>query len=242
MGLKEILGDKKVTGVLLDNSEKIDADAVILSMGYSPNTSLAEKSGLKINERGFIKVDEYMRTDNPDVFAVGDCAEKRDFVTRKTSGIMLASTACAEARIAGMSLYKLSAVKTFGGTIAIFSTAIGNTGFGVAGLTENIARNEGFDIVSGSFEGIDKHPGTLPGTNKQMVKLIVARDSGIILGGGVIGGQSTGELINILGLAIQNKMTVNSLLTAQIGTHPLVTAPPTAYPIIKAAEVVSKKL
>ena len=241
-GVKEISGDKKATGVLLDNGETLDADAVILSMGYSPNTGLAEKTGIELNEKGFIRVDEYMRTENPDIFAVGDCAEKKDFFTRKTSGIMLASTACAEARIAGMSLYKLSVVKTFGGTIAIFATALGETGFGVAGLTEEMARKEGFDIVAGAFEGIDKHPGTLPNTNKQMVKLIAARDSGMILGGGVIGGPSTGELTNIIGFAIQNKMTINSLLTAQVGTHPLVTAPPTAYPLIKAAEVVSKKL
>ena len=242
VGVKEITGDKKARGVLLDNGEKLDADAVVLSIGYFPNTHLAKKAGVDLNEKGFISVDEYMRTKNPDIFAVGDCAEKKDFFTRKTSGIMLASTACAEARIAGMSLYKLSAVKTFGGTIAIFSTAIGETGFGVAGLTESMAKKEGFDIVTGLFEGVDKHPGTLPGTNKQMVKLIAARDSGIILGGGVIGGPSAGELTNILGLAIQNKMTINCLLTAQIGTHPLVTAPPTAYPVIKAAEVVSKKL
>lgn len=242
IGVKEIIGDKKASGVLLGNGEKLDADAVILSMGYKPNINLAKNAGLLINEKGFIKVDEYMRTDNPDIFAVGDCSEKKDFFTRKTSGIMLASTACAEARIAGMSLYKLSAVKTFGGTIAIFSTMIGNTGFGVAGLTEDVAGKEGFDIVTGDFEGIDKHPGSLPDTNKQMVKLIVARDSGIILGGEVVGGPSTGELTNILGLAIQNKMTVNCLLTSQVGTHPLGTAPPTAYPIIKAAEVVSKKL
>jgi NADPH-dependent 2,4-dienoyl-CoA reductase/sulfur reductase-like enzyme len=242
VGLKELLGEKKVTGVLLDNDEQIDADAVILSMGYLPNTSLAEKAGIKINNKGHIVVDEYMRTECSDIFAVGDCSEKRDFVTRKPNGVMLASTACAEARIAGMCLFQLCAVKTFGGTIAIFSTALGNTGFGVAGLTEDIARKEGFDIVVGSFQGIDKHPGTLPNVNQQMVKLIVSRDSGIVLGGGVIGGPSTGELVNIIGLAIQNKMTVNSLLTIQIGTHPLVTAAPTAYPIIKAAEVVSKKL
>jgi len=241
IGVKEILGEKKVTSVLLENGEKIDADAVIITMGYKPNTSLAEKAGIKLNERGFIIVDEYMRTECSDIFAVGDCSEKRDFVTRKLNSIMLASTACAEARIAGMSLYQLCAVKTFNGTIAIFSTALGNTGFGIAGLTENIALKEGFDIVKGSFEGIDKHPGTLSNTNKQMVKLIASRESGIILGGGVIGGPSTGELINIIGLAIQNKMTVNSLLTSQIGTHPLVTAPPTAYPIIKAAEAVLKK-
>ncbi|MEA2005502.1 MAG: FAD-dependent oxidoreductase [Acidobacteriota bacterium] len=242
VGVKEILGDKKVSGVLLNNGEKLEADAVILSVGYRPNISLAEKSGIKINEIGFIKVDEYMRTDNPDIFAVGDCAGKRDFLSRKLSGVMLASTACAEARIAAMNLYKLSSVKAFSGTIAVFSTALGEIGFGAAGLTENQAVKEGFDIVSGTFEGIDKHPGTLLGTHKQMVKLIVARESGTILGGEVIGGPSTGELLNLIGVVIQNRMTVDSILTAQIGTHPLLTAPPTAYPLIKAAEVVAKKI
>jgi pyruvate/2-oxoglutarate dehydrogenase complex dihydrolipoamide dehydrogenase (E3) component len=242
VGVKEILGDKRVTGVLLNNGEKIEADAVILSMGYRTNTSLAEKSGVKINKMGFIEVDEYMRTDNPDIFAVGDCAGKRDFVTGKPSGVMLASTACAEARIAGMNLYKLSSVKALSGTIAIFSTALGETGFGAAGLTENQAVKEGFDIVTGTFEGVDKHPGTLPETHKQMVKLIAARESGVLLGGEVMGGPSTGELVNLIGLAIQNRMSVDSILTTQIGTHPLLTGPPTEYPIIKAAEVISKKI
>ncbi|MFC1944539.1 FAD-dependent oxidoreductase [Chloroflexota bacterium] len=240
-GIKEIVGDSKVTGVLLNDGEEIDADAVILSIGYQPNTALAEKSGIEINEKGFIRVNEYMRTDDPDILAVGDCAEKRSFVTRTQRNIMLASTACAEARIAGMNLYKLSTVKTFGGTIAIFCTAIGDTAFGAAGVTESLAKERGFDVLTGTFQGIDKHPGTLPSTKKQVVKLIVAQESGVILGGEVIGGASTGELTNLIGFAIQNRMTVNTILTAQIGTHPMLTAPPTAYPLIKAAEIVAKK-
>ncbi|MDG6219228.1 MAG: FAD-dependent oxidoreductase, partial [Candidatus Thermoplasmatota archaeon] len=236
VGVKEILGDKTATSVFLENGEKLVADAVVLSMGYYPNTELANSAGVSINDKGFIKVDEYMRTDTYDIFAVGDCAEKRDFITRKLNTVMLASTACAEARIAGMNLFRLSAVKTFSGTIAIFSTALGKTGFGVAGITEKIAHDENFDIVTGTFEGVDKHPGSLASVHKQFVKLIVARESGLILGGGVVGGSSAGELTNIIGFAIQNKMTANALLTAQIGTHPLTTAPPTAYPLIKAAE------
>jgi NADPH-dependent 2,4-dienoyl-CoA reductase/sulfur reductase-like enzyme len=239
-GIKEILGNKKVTGILLNSSDKLEAEAVILAMGYRPNTALAKQSGIETNGKGFIPVDEYMRTDNTDIFAVGDCAEKKSFITRTTRNIMLASTACAEARIAAMNLYRLSVVKTFGGTIAIYSTVIGDTAYGVAGVTESIAQERGFNIITGSFEGIDKHPGTLPGTHKQLVKLIVARESGVIIGGQVIGGASTGELINLIGLAIENRMTINSILTAQIGTHPLLTAPPTAYPLIKAAEVVAK--
>jgi pyruvate/2-oxoglutarate dehydrogenase complex dihydrolipoamide dehydrogenase (E3) component len=212
--------------VLLGDGEKIEADVVILAMGYRPNTELAQKSGVKINERGFIKVDGYMRTENPDVFAIGDCAEKWDFITRKPSAVMLASAAVAEARIAGMNLFMRRSVKTFGGTIAIFSTAIGDIAFAAAGLTESAARKEGFDIAIATFEGIDKHPGTLTSTHKQKVKLIVAKRPGVIIGGEVIGGASTGELINIIGLAIQNKMT---------------TAPPTAYPFIKCAELIVEK-
>lgn len=241
-GIKEILGNgKKVTGVLLNNGKILGTDAVILSMGYTPNTILAKEAGIKLNEKDSIKVDEYMRTDDPDIFAVGDCAEKRDFVTRKLSTTMLASTACAEARIAGMNLYKLCTLKTFSGTIAIFSTIIGETGFGVAGLTEKQARDEKFDIVTGTFEGMDKHPGKLPNTHKQIVKLIVAKESGVILGGEVIGGFSTGELINVIGFAIENRMNINSILISQIGTHPMLTASPAAYPLIKAAEIVNER-
>jgi pyruvate/2-oxoglutarate dehydrogenase complex dihydrolipoamide dehydrogenase (E3) component len=141
-----------------------------------------------------------------------------------------------------MNVYKLSGVKTFNSTIAIFSTAIGDIGFGAAGLTEQQAKKEGFDIITGTFEGIDKHPGSLPGTQKQTVKLIASRECGIILGGEVISGLSAGELINLIGLAIQNRMNVTSILTSQIGTHPMMTSPPTAYPLIEAAEGIAKKM
>ena len=242
VSVKEIQGKGKVKAVVLEGGKKIEADTVILTLGYDPNVKLAEESGIHLALSGFIRVDEYMRTNDPNIFAVGDCAEKRDFVTRKPKNIMLASTACAEARIAGMNLYKLSAIKTFSGTISIFSTAIGDTGIGVAGLTESIARGEGFDIVTGKFEGIDRHPGTLKDAHKQYVKLIVGKESGVILGGEVSGGLSVGELTNTIGIIIENRMPINALLTAQIGTHPLLTASPAGYPLIKAAEDASSKI
>jgi pyruvate/2-oxoglutarate dehydrogenase complex dihydrolipoamide dehydrogenase (E3) component len=241
VGVQELSGDKKVEKVLLENGEIIDADAVVLSIGYHPNTKLSIESGITTSEEGCIKVDEYMRTECADVFAVGDCAQKYDFITRKPCCTMLASTACAEARIAGLNLFKLCAIKTFSGTISIFSTMIGDTAFGVAGITETQARKEGFDVVTGEFEGIDKHPGSLPRTKKQFVKLVVGKESGIILGGEVIGGFSVGELTNVIGMIIQNRMDINALLTSQIGTHPLLTASPAGYPLLKAAANVAIK-
>jgi pyruvate/2-oxoglutarate dehydrogenase complex dihydrolipoamide dehydrogenase (E3) component len=241
-GIKEIAGKDKVESVILENGDTLEADAVILTVGYKPNVELARKADIYVDESGFIAVDEYMRTHVKDVFAVGDCAQKRDFVTRARVSTMLASTACAEARIAGMNLFNLNVVKTFSGTIAIYSTAVGNTGFGTAGITEARAKEEGIDAITGTFEGVDRHPGNLPDAHKQLVKLIAARQSGVIIGGEVIGGLSAGELTNVLGLIIQNRMTVNSLLTSQIGTHPCLTASPAGYPLIKAAEQIAFKM
>jgi len=241
-GIKEILGKNKVESVKLENGDILETDAVILTVGYKPNVELARKSDIYVDESGFIAVDEYMRTHVKDIFAVGDCAQKRDFVTRARVSTMLASTACAEARIAGMNLFNLNVVKTFSGTIAIYATAIGNTGFGTAGLTEARAKAEGIDSITGTFEGVDRHPGNLPDSHKQLVKLIAARQSGVIIGGEVIGGLSAGELTNVIGLAIQNRMSVNSLLTSQIGTHPCLTASPAGYPLIKAAELIAGKM
>jgi len=241
-GIKEIVGNTKVEAVKLENGELIESDAVILTVGYKPNTKLARESEIYVDESGFIAVDEYMRTHVKDIFAIGDCAQKRDFVTRARVSTMLASTACAEARIAGMNLFNLNVVKTFSGTIAIYSTAIGDTGFGTAGITEARAKEEGIDSITGTFEGMDRHPGNLPDAHKQLVKLIAARQSGVIIGGEVIGGSSAGELTNVIGLVIQNRMSVNSLLTSQIGTHPCLTASPAGYPLIKAAEIIHGKM
>jgi len=240
-GIKKVIGNRKVEFIELENGQKLEMDAVVLSMGYKPNTELAKKSGIQIDEDSFIAVDEYMRTHTKDIFAIGDCAQKRDFVTRRRVPTMLASTACAEARIAGMNLFNLHVVKTFSGTIAIYSTALDNTGFGTAGLTEQRAKEEDIEVVTGFFEGVDRHPGNLPGAHKQIVKLIAAKNSGVIIGGEVIGGLEAGELTNVIGLAIQNRMSVNSLLTMQVGTHPCLTASPAAYPLIKAAEIIANK-
>jgi len=128
---KKIEGVKKVVivgtgfiGVELDNGEKIYGDVVIMAAGYHPNVALAKKAGLRIGKKGGIWVDEYMRTEAEDVFAVGDCASKQHFLTRKTIGLMLASTSTAEARVAAISLYKIEYIKGFSGTISIFSTVL----------------------------------------------------------------------------------------------------------------------
>lgn len=232
----KILGENgKVSGVKLKNGEVIKADRVILAIGYKPNVALAKDCGLQIGVYGGIVTDEYLRTSEPDIYAVGDCVEHRDFFTRKQSKLMLASTGASEARIAGMNLYNLKVIRQTKGSIAIFSTSLNDISIGAAGLTEMQANKEGFQIIVGRNVGVDHHPAKLPETSSQIVKLIFSKGSGVILGAQIIGGQSTGEMINILGLAIQKNMTASELATMQYGTQPMLTAGPGNYPIVLAA-------
>lgn len=232
----KILGENgNVSGVKLKSGEVIKADRVILAIGYKPNVCLAKDCGLKIGIYGGIVTDEYLRTNKDDIYAVGDCVEHRDFFTRKQSKLMLASTGASEARIAGMNLYDLRVIRQTKGSIAIFSTSLDDISIGAAGLTEMQANTEGFQIIVGRNVGVDHHPALLPNTSKQIVKLIFSKGSGVILGAQIIGGHSTGEMINILGLAIQKNMTASELAIMQYGTQPMLTAGPGNYPIVLAA-------
>ncbi len=235
--VKEIVGNGKVEKVILENGE-VKTDIVILSTGYKPRTILAESAGLEIGKTGAIATDHYLETSVKDVYAVGDCAEHRCFLTGKPTKIMLASTATYDARIAGANLYEKRVLREIKGTIGVFSTSIEGLSLGSAGYNEEIAKKLGFDVVVGKAEAPDRHPGSFSDTSKITLKLIFSKKTGKLIGGEVAGGKSIGEMVNIIGLAIQKGVDAEELATMQIGTHPLLTSAPTVYPLVTAAEKV----
>lgn len=239
--VKKITGKGRVESVEMEN-RKIPADLVILSIGAKPETGLAGEAGIKLGKYGGIKVNKYMETSSRDVFAIGDCAETRCLLTKKHIPIMLASTACHEARIAASNLYRKSDSIKNDGTLAVFSTFLDGLAVGIAGLNEKNAEDKGLDIVTGTAEAPDHHPGTLPGTRTMKAKLIFSRSSGKLLGGQVMGPKGVGEMINILALAIQQETNIYAFDTLQIATHPLLTAAPTVYPLITAAQSALMKM
>ncbi len=111
-----------------------------------------------------------------------------------------------------------------------------------AGLNENHGKENNIDFVYSEFSDFDMHPGKFSNTSSLTVKLFASPTDGSILGGEVWGGKSTGEIINIIGMAIQKNVTVFELVSYQIGTHPLLTSAPTKYVLIKAAEGIITKL
>lgn len=239
--VEAILGNRGVSAVRLADGQELKADMVIIGVGARPNVELAKRAGLQIGPTGAIAVDRFMRTvTDPDIFACGDCAEKYSFFSGKPSRTMLASIAGAEGRIVGANLFDTRYRNC--GEVGIFSTIVGERAFGCAGLTEAMARQEGYDVVVGEATATDRHPGSMPGAASTKVKLIFSRDNGLLLGGGVSGGRGVGEITNIIGACIQHMMTAYEVSLLQMGTHPALTASPIVYQLVNAAELAVKAM
>ena len=156
----EIAGNGAVEAVKLASGKILAADMVILGIGAIANTDLAESAGLDLGPTGGIKVNKYMRTVDPDIFACGDCADKFSFFDGSPSYLKLASIATMEARIAGINLYKIR--RRNSGVVGCFSTALNSQAFAAAGITESAAKGRCCDVVTGASEGVNRHPGLMP--------------------------------------------------------------------------------
>ena len=234
--VKEFTGGTSVESVRLNNGSSIEADLVLSAVGYTPRTELASKAGLQLTHNGTIRVDRYMRTEKKDVYAIGDCSQTSGFITGRTDNIMLASTATAEARILGYNLFRIGLLRNFPGTLSVFSTELNGYVFASAGAIEQTAREANVEFVVGRFEDVDRHPGSMPGAKKVIIKIIVSPENGGIIGAEMYGGKSVGEMINLVALAIQKHVTVYEMISFQTGTHPLLTTAPTKYTLVKACE------
>ncbi len=232
--VEAILGDEKVQKVRLSTGEELTADLVLVAIGVAPNTELAEQAGLRLGHQRAVWVDQYMRTSDKTIFAVGDCAEKTSFFTRQPVAFRLASVAAREGSIAGANLFQLR--RRNEGTIGTFSTTIGDHAMCAAGLTEKAARDAMYEPIVGIAMGPDKHPASMPKTTEMKVKLVFDKATGELLGGQVCCGPTSGEVANILAAMIQKRMTMEEIATFQMGTHPALTGSPITYQIANAAE------
>jgi len=230
----EITGNEQVTGVRLADGTEIPAEVVLISAGVRPNVELAVKAGLRADPSTGIWVNRHLQTEDPNIFACGDCAAKTSFFRGTPSFIRLASVAATEARIAAANLYHLRRENV--GVIGVVSTKVGRFAFSAAGLTEKAARQEGYSVLTAEAVSPNRHPKVMPGMVETKVKLIFERTSGIILGGQIMGGESTGEMANLVATCILHRMTHHQIASFQVGTHPELTAAPLNYPVVMAAE------
>lgn len=234
--LDEIAGGKSVSSVI-SGGAKYSTDMVVMATGTMPETKLARDAGLKLGATGGIKVDQYLHTSDPDIFAAGDCVETRNIVTGEPTLPQTASTAMRMGKIAGENAVGWK--KRFEGTLNTLVTSINGLVIGSTGVTTKKAENAGMKVISARIRALDR-PAYRPEATPIYVKLIVEFDDRRLVGGQVIGMNGVAERVNLLSLAVQNGMHVDELANMEYCYMPAVTA--TVEPLAMAAEAVLRKL
>ena len=190
------------------------ADLVILALGVRPDTTLAKLAGIEIGERGGIRVDDHMRTSNPDILAVGDAVEVRDFVTGEWSLIALAGPANRQARIAADVIAgRDSSYRGTQGTsiIELFGCAVAWTG-----ASEKTLQRLGDTDYEKAYLYPNSHAGYYPGAKPIAMKVVFRKSDGRLLGAQAVGPDGVDKRISTLAFAIQMGATVYDLEQAEL--------------------------
>jgi NADPH-dependent 2,4-dienoyl-CoA reductase/sulfur reductase-like enzyme/rhodanese-related sulfurtransferase len=200
--------------VLTESGKAHPADVVILAIGVRPETTLAKAAGLEIGQRGGIRVDEHMRTSDPDILAVGDAVEVKDYVTGQWTLIPLAGPANRQGRIAAdvIAGRKSRYRGTQGTSICkIFEGEIGQTG-----PSEKVLRQVGETDFEKLYLYQNSHAGYYPGAKMMAIKVLFRKKDGRLLGAQLLAEDGVAKRVDAFAMAIQMKATVYDLEEAEL--------------------------
>jgi rhodanese-related sulfurtransferase len=208
-------GDK--ISVTLKSGLELNCDMVMLSIGIKPNTELARSAGLEIGNRGGIKVNEYMQTSNPDIFAVGDSVETMHVVTGEPSLIALAGPANRQGRLVADNICGRRVA--YRGTLGTSVVRLFDRTAAATGANEKTLQRLGLPYQKCYLHPFS-HATYYPDAKQMAMKLLFSPDSGRILGAQIVGDDGVDKRIDVLATAIMAGMGVEDLTHLELGYVP----------------------
>lgn len=206
--------------VQVSSGEELDTDLVILAIGVRPETSLFESAGLSLGERGGVQVDDYMQTNDPNIWAVGDVVETRDVVTKTRQLIPLAGPANRQGRVAAGAIIREAQGKEkrihFRGVQATAVCGVFDLTVASTGASEKMLNRQGIDDYQAVYLHPGNHVGYYPGATPIHMKLLFSRIDGEILGAQAIGESGVTRRIDVIAMAIQMGGTVFDLEESEL--------------------------
>ena len=220
-GVKVFLGNgvASVTpsAVTLSSGDVLPAELVILAIGVRPDISLAQLAHLEIGDRGGIAVDDLNRTSDPDIYAVGDAAEKKDSIDGSATLVPLANLANRHGRvvadhIAGLEVRPVAAIGT--AIVKVFDLTIATTGWNEKRL---VSQKRGFHAV---HTHPSSHAGYYPGAKPMSLKLLFDSKTGEILGAQGVGTEGVDKRIDVIATAMRGGISAPELADLELAYAP----------------------
>jgi NADPH-dependent 2,4-dienoyl-CoA reductase/sulfur reductase-like enzyme len=209
--------DGRVRAVVTDQGE-LPADLVVLGTGVSPESTLAAEAGLPLGHWGGLETDLQMRVfDAPGVWAAGDCVESIDLVSGNRVHVALGTHANKQGRVLGTNLG--GGYATFPGVVGTAVSKVCDLEIARTGLRERDCDAVGFAYLTVNVDSTTR-AGYFPGAAPVTVKLVVEQRTGRLLGGQIVGREDSAKRIDVLAVALWNRMTVEGISALDLGYAP----------------------
>ncbi len=203
--------------VRLKSGKQLTAPVVVMGVGVRPENRLATAAGLEVGPRGGIRVDDHLRTSDPDIYAVGDAIEVNDWISGHPTQVPLAGPANRQGRIAADNVFGRDV--RYRGTQGTAIVGMFDRVAAMTGASEKTLRRSGtpFRMV---YVHPAQHAGYYPGAEPLTLKLLFEPQTGRILGAQAVGGAGVDKRIDVLAVAVQARMTVFDLEEMELAYAP----------------------
>ena len=208
-GVASFEGTPEELTVTLKSGRKIETDFVLLSIGVRPDTRLAKAAGLQIGPTGGIKVNEYLQTSDPDIYAVGDAIEFPNPITGKPALTYLAGPANKQGRIVADNII-FGNRKTYPGAIGTAIAKVFDLTVASTGLAEKTLKSEGLPYQAINIHS-SSHAGYYPGAKGLSIKITFHPKSGKLYGAQIVGYEGVDKRIDLFATVLRHGGTVQEL-------------------------------
>lgn len=217
--VKAIEGENGRVKRVITSKRTLEADAVIISAGVVPNSDIAKEAGLNCHEHGGVIVDEHMCTNDPDIYAGGDCCIVKNLITGGESFLPLGSMANRQGRVIGTNL--AGGDSTFDGVVGSFVVKLFETSLCGTGLSLEAAKAAGFDAISVLLVQIDRAH-FYPTKDLMTLEMVVDKATRRVLGVQGFGssGDATVGRINAVAALLKTNPTVDDVSNMELAYSP----------------------
>jgi CoA-disulfide reductase len=206
-GVQKIENHEGIDKIIL-NDGFVNADMVIMSVGVRPESKLASDSGLEINNRGAIVVNDMMQTSDNNIYALGDVIQVKNYVTNQNDFIPLAGPANRQARVVANNI--VGKETKYQGTQGSSILKIFDMTIAMTGINESVAKRENINYKKMIITA-NSHAAYYPDAKSLVLKVLYEKDTARILGAQIIGYEGVDKRCDVLATAIRAKMTAYDL-------------------------------
>lgn len=203
-GVSKFKSENGLVTITLASGKTLSADMVILSIGVRPNGQLAKDAGLEINQRGGVVVDKYLKTSDPNIYALGDVIEVEEYINKGKAMIALAGPANKQGRICANNIYGANEEYkgTMGTSVAkVFDLTVASTGANEKTL-KRMGMEEGKDYYTATISQ-KSHAGYYPESSELILKLVFSTEGKKIFGAQIVGEDGADKRIDTIATTIR---------------------------------------